>query len=77
MNITRSDYEIISAALQMLPQGEAFTLLNEEAQQKIIAADRVMVQLLQKKKEQNRRTAAYIADRRKTDKTYARSKKEK
>lgn len=76
MNLTNKEYKSILAALMLLPQGEAFKMLNEEAQQTIIEADRTMVGLLRKQKEQNRKTAAYIAGRRKTDKNYARSRKE-
>lgn len=76
MNITNKDFEAIEKAVLLLPAGEAFSRLNKETQQIIIDADVVLTKLIHKKKEQNRKTAEYIAERRKTDKNYARPRKE-
>ena len=72
MNITNSDYEALKKAVEMLPHGEAFKMLSVEAQQTIINADTVLIKLLKKKKNDNKRVAAYIAEKRKTNKNYAR-----
>lgn len=72
MNITNSDYEALKKAVEMLPHGEAFNMLSDEAQQTIVNADTILIKLLKKKKNDNKRTAAYIAEKRKTNKNYAR-----
>ena len=77
MNITNKQYEALKAAIYMLPSGDAFTALPKEEQDTIVAAQMVLMDLYRKKKASNKKTAAYIADRRKADKNYARSKKGK
>ena len=72
MNITNSDYEALKKAVEMLPHGEAFNMLSGEAQQTIVNADTVLLKLLKKKKNDNKRTVAYIAKKRETNKNYAR-----
>ena len=74
MQIKKDEYEAIENALMLLPQGEWFKRLNEETQTIIINADIAMVEILKRKKRSNKKTAEYIAERRKTDKNYARKK---
>lgn len=74
MFITNADYQAIEKALMLLPHDDDFSVLSQEDQETIITADKVMLQLYQKKKSDNRRTAAYIAEKRKVNKFYARSK---
>lgn len=77
MNITNKQYEALKAAIYLLPSGDAFTALPKEEQDTIVAAQMVLMELYRKKKAINKKTADYIANRRKADKNYARSKKGK
>lgn len=77
MNITNKQYEALKAAIYLLPSGDAFTALPKEEQDTIVAAQVVLMDLYRKKKASNKKTADYIASRRKVDKNYARSKKGK
>ena len=77
MNITNKQYEALKAAIYMLPSGDAFTALPKEEQDTIVAAQMVLMDLYRKKKASNKKTAAYIANKRKADKNYAKSRKEK
>jgi hypothetical protein len=77
LNITNKQYEALKAAIYLLPSGDAFTALPKEEQDTIVAAQVVLVDLYRKKKASNKKTADYIANKRKTDKNYARSRKEK
>lgn len=77
MNITNKQYEALKAAIYLLPSGDAFTALPKEEQDTIVAAQVVLINLYRKKKASNKKTAEYIANKRKTDKNYARSRKEK
>jgi len=77
LNITNKQYEALKAAIYLLPFGDAFTALPKEEQDTIVAAQVVLIDLYRKKKVSNKKTADYIANKRKTDKNYARSRKEK
>ena len=72
--ITNDDFKAIEKALALLPSGSEFEGLSADTQEIIIKADSVMLDLLNKKKANNSRTARYIAEKRKVDKNYARSK---
>lgn len=74
MNMTNSDFKKIEAALMLFPNGKEFEALPQEEQDIIIEAEMVMMNLLKKKKRDNKRTSEYIAEKRKTDKNYARRK---
>lgn len=74
MQIKKDEFEAIENALMLLPCGEWFKRLNDETQTIIINADVAMVNILKRKKKSNKKTAEYIAERRKTDKNYARKK---
>lgn len=74
MYLKNEEFDAIEKALSLLPHGEAFKELSAEQQSIIVKADTVMVGLLKKRKENNRRVSAYIAGKRKTDKNYARKK---
>jgi hypothetical protein len=76
LNITNKQYEALKAAIYLLPSGDAFTALPKEEQDTIVAAQVVLIDLYRKKKASNKKTADYIANKRKTDKNYARSRKE-
>ena len=71
MNITNKDFETIEKAL-MIFVGDEFIRLKPEQQQLLIEADDVMINLAKKKKANNDRTSKYIAEKRKTNKNYAR-----
>lgn len=77
MNITNKQYEALNKAIYLLPSGDAFKALPKEEQETIMAAQVVLIDLARKKMADNKKTAAYIANRRKADKNYARSRKEK
>lgn len=72
MFITNKDFEAIKKALDLLPYGEEFNRLSKEKQSIIVNADTTMINLLKKKEKDNKRTSKYIADKRKTNKNYAR-----
>ena len=74
MNITKNEFIIIENALKLLPHGDEFNSLSKEYQDIIVAADTVMMNLLKKKMTANEKTAKYIAEKRKGNKNYARSK---
>lgn len=74
MNITNKDFDTIKKALELLPTGEEFNKLSKEHQNIIVNADTVMVNLLKKRRTNNERTSKYIAEKRKENKNYARSK---
>lgn len=71
MYLTNEEFNAIEKALELLPNGNAFVGLSEEKQNIIVNADRVMVNLLKKKKANNKKVAEYIADKRKDNKNYA------
>lgn len=77
MNITNEDFRAIEKALYLLPQDEEFNALPKEQQDIIVNANVVMINLLKKKKRNNIKTAKSIAEKRKLDKNYARSKEVK
>ena len=77
MWITNSQYEALNRAIYLLPSGDAFKALPKEEQETIMAAQVVLIDLARKKMADNKRVAAYIASKRKADKDYARSRKEK
>lgn len=77
MWITNGQYEALNRAIYLLPSGDAFKALPNEEQEAIMAAQVVLIDLACKKAADNKRVAAYIANRRKVDKNYARSKKGK
>lgn len=76
MNITNEQFKALEKALMLLPSGKDYLALTEEEQDTISSADAVMIALAKKRKAVNARTAAYVANKRKTDKNYARSRKE-
>lgn len=72
MNITKAQFKAIEDALRLLPQGDAFKALTPDAQAIISDADKVLIDLDKKRKRDNKRTAEYIAEKRKTNPDYAR-----
>jgi hypothetical protein len=76
MFLKKNEFDIIKKAVELLPRGEAFKNLNENEKKIILDADALLIDLLRKKKRNNAKTAAYIANKRKNNKNYARSKKQ-
>lgn len=70
MNITNKDFNAIKTAWELLY--ENWYSFNEAEQDIIVAAGRAIIENEKKRKANNARTAAYIAEKRKSDKTYAR-----
>ena len=57
---------------ELLPQGKDFKSLSLETQEKIVRFDKVLLDLTKKKIKDNKRTAEYIARKRKENPNYAR-----
>ena len=72
MYITRNDFNTLKKAVELLPHEAQFNNLTEDQRNIIIKADAVLIELLKKRKKDNKRQAAYIAEKRKTNKNYAR-----
>ena len=72
MYITNADFKAIEMAIRLLPEGEEYLKLPKETQDIIRNADVTLMKLQKKKKADNERISAYIADKRKVDKNYAR-----
>ena len=72
MNITKDQFEALTKIRTLLPSGDQFNELPDHLQQIIIDYDTTLVNLYKKRKADNKRTAAYIAEKRKTNKNYAR-----
>lgn len=70
MNITNKQFDTIQAALLLLPK---LNKLTKEEENIVSSADNVMKELIEKKKKDNERISSYIADKRKTNKYYART----
>ena len=72
MYITNDQFAILEKIYGMLPTGEDFKKLPEAEQEAIVNYDIVLCELTKKRKQANAKTAAYIAEKRKTNKNYAR-----
>lgn len=72
MYLTNEEFNAIKKALELLPHGEKFNNLDKGSQDIIVNADTTMINLLKKKKANNKKVAEYIADKRKSNKNYAR-----
>lgn len=68
MFITNNDYEILNKAIDLLETAD----LPKGSLQTVYSARSVMDGLRQKKEKDNKRIAAYIKDKRKENKNYAR-----
>lgn len=77
MNVTTKDFKALEEALALFPTGDDFASLPAEVQNIIVEADSVLVRLEKKRRASNKRTADYIAEKRRTDKNYARGKARK
>lgn len=75
MYISVEEFDILEKAVKLLPYGEGFNALSHEEQATILKADLVLQELYRKRKAFNKKTATYVAERRKTDKNYGRGKK--
>ena len=63
---------VVDVVWYLLPEIRDFKTLTEEQQNKIIRADIAIVEATKRKREMNKRTANYIAEKRKDNKNYAR-----
>ncbi len=72
MNITNKQFEALTDLYKILPAGDDFRALPIDHQKIISNFDAVLLELTGKKKRDNARTAAYIAEKRKDNKNYAR-----
>lgn len=75
MQITLKQFKTVEKALALLPNGEDFNRLDEETQMIIVDAEVSLVRVLQRYKKEKKHTAEVIAERRKTNKNYARGRK--
>lgn len=71
MNITNKDYEILNQAIDLLETAD----IPKGSLKTVYSARSVMDGLKEKKAKDNKRIAAYIADKRKDNKNYARGLK--
>ena len=71
MFITNNDYDILSQAIDLLETAD----LPKGSLKTVYSARSVMDGLKLKKEKDNKRISAYIADKRKENKNYARGKK--
>ena len=69
MFITNNDYDILNQAIDLLETAD----LPNGSLKVVYSARSVMDGLKQKKEKDNKRIAAYIADKRKDNKNYART----
>lgn len=76
MNITKNQFEILTKALAVV-KGDIYKSLKEDEQNLIIESDLIVRDLIKKRKRDNEKTRLYINDKRKVNKGYARSNKEK
>ena len=77
MYIKTSEFKAIGDVLfnqvgEFVPQGEAFEALPKEQKEAIYKADMAFMAILKRHKAQNKKTARYIASKRKENKNYAR-----
>lgn len=72
MYITNNDFDCICKALQLLPHGKEFESLPQDKQDIIVSSDSIMIELVRKKKKDNKRISEYIARKREHNKNYAR-----
>ena len=73
MNVTNDDFNKIEKALQLLPEGDDLKKLPKAKQKIICEANKTMLKLIEKKEKLNEKTKNYIAEKRKTNKDYART----
>lgn len=72
MFLKNSEYDRLERVRNILPQGIEYDALSKDEQDIITDFDCLLMELYKRKKECNRKTAEYIAKRRKTNKNYAR-----
>ena len=70
MNVTNNDFQVISDALEILKDFEG--VLSPRRREILENAEGIMEKLNKKKEKDNARIAQYIAEKRKTNKNYAR-----
>lgn len=75
MQITLEQFKTVEKAFALLPHGEEFNRLNAETQETITNAEIALIKVLQRYKKEKKHTAEVIAERRKTNKNYARGRK--
>ena len=76
MFVTKEEFKTIENLANVLCTVWDFVAMPKELQDAITAYDMTLMHLIKKKKASNKKTAEYIAEKRKSDKNYARSKKE-
>lgn len=72
MNITNSQMKALMDVYAILPHDRDFANLPKHKQDIIVRYDVVLLDLMKKKIKDNKRTAEYIANKRKENKNYAR-----
>lgn len=72
MYIKKWEYETLLKISALLPSGDVFEALPEADKAIITTYDALLVNLHKRQQESNRKTAEYIAEKRKTNKNYAR-----
>lgn len=72
--LSNEQFAILMQAWKLLPAGEAYRRLSTEEQDLLVQADSVWIDVIRKKRTENKAFAKYVAERRKTDKNYCRPK---
>lgn len=72
MFLKNKEYETLKSIMSLFPTGEDFQKLPEDQKALIEKYDTLMLVLYRRKQEGNKKTAEYIAEKRKTNKNYAR-----
>ena len=72
MFIKKNEFETLKAISRLLPNGEDFEALPEADRAIITTFDTLLVNLHKRQQASNRKTADYIAEKRKINKNYAR-----
>lgn len=72
MFLKKDEFEILTQVYDYLPTGEDFEALPEEQRYLITRFDALLVSLNRRRQASNAKTAQYIAEKRKTNRHYAR-----
>lgn len=72
MYLKKEEYETIKEVALLFPTGEDFEKLPEETRDTITRLDVLLSNLYKRQKASNAKTARYIAEKRKTNRNYAR-----
>ena len=73
MFIKNEQYEILLRIRDLLPEGETFINLPKEDQEAIVKFESLLLEYRKEQRDRNTKIAAYVAEKRKTDKNFGRT----